>query len=400
MDPVLTVVAAASLALCVYTYIAYPTVLWVWGRFRPHAAPAAKEPEGWPFISISLPAHNEEATIGGAIESLLAADYPSDRRQIVVISDASTDRTDSIVRTYVDGDRGVEFLRLPERGGKTAAENAARFLLRGAIVINTDASARVHSQALKHLVAGLRDPSIGVASARDVSVRPAGDAVSAGEASYVGYEMWVRGLETRVFGIVGASGCCYAIRTFLHRLDVSEALSRDFAAALLAREHGLRAVSVPEAICYVPPVSSLPSEYRRKVRTIDRGLATLWNRRRLLNPVRYGVFAWMLFSHKLCRWLVPWALLGAGVALGVLSVEHGWARWTAGVASVGVLICGAGWVWPAGRPMPRLVAVPAFVVGGLAATLQAWIKGLYGNGAPIWEPSRREPVDRSITLGP
>src|SRR5256886_12729222 len=72
--------------------------------------------------------------------TLFRSDYPADRRQILVVSDASTDRTDAIVREYTG--RGVELLRLPRRGGKTAAENAALPLLRGDIIVTTDASAR------------------------------------------------------------------------------------------------------------------------------------------------------------------------------------------------------------------------------------------------------------------
>src|SRR5207245_7881979 len=108
---------------------------------------------------------------------------------------------------------------------------------------------------------------------------------------------------------VRASVCRYQIRSELHMGRVPEDLSRDFAAALTAREHGRRAVSVPAALCLVPRGASLRQEYRRKVRTITRGLATLTHKRALLNPLRYGVFAWMLFSHKVCRWLVP----GAGL---------------------------------------------------------------------------------------
>src|SRR5439155_25391253 len=102
-------------------------------------------------------------------------------------------------------DRGVELLRLPERRGKTAAENAARAHLRGTIIVNTDASVRIALQALKTLVAAFADPTVGVASGRDVSVARVGAEANAGESTYVGYEMWVRDLETRVSGIVGAS---------------------------------------------------------------------------------------------------------------------------------------------------------------------------------------------------
>ena len=86
------------------------------------------------------------------------------------------------------------------------------------------------------------------------------------------YEMQLRAMETRAGGIVGASGSGYAIRTSLHLIPIREDLSRDFSAALTARLHGFRAVSVDQALCAVPRTASLSREYRRKVRTICRGI--------------------------------------------------------------------------------------------------------------------------------
>ncbi len=395
MDLALSLVFAASLALCVYTYVGYPVLLRLWSIFR--ASPRVPAgPDDWALLSVSLPVYNEQAAIRGAIESVLAADYPPERREIVVTSDASTDRTDAIVAEYAD--RGVVLLRLPVRAGKTAAENAARSRLWGEVVINMDASVRLHPQALRRLVAWFRDPSVGVVSAREVNVAQPSAHAFPGEASYVQYDLWLRDLETRVWGIIGAGGCCYAARAEVQDEDLPAALSRDFAAALFARERGLRAVSARDAICFVPCVSSLRHEYRRKVRTVARGLRTLLYMRHLLNPARHGAFAWMLFSHKLCRWLVPWALVAAALALGGLSWADAWAEWAGGLALLGCLLGAVGWLWPAGRAMPRVVAVAAFVMGGVVAALHAWVRALSGVRTPFWEPSRREPVNGSVLL--
>jgi cellulose synthase/poly-beta-1,6-N-acetylglucosamine synthase-like glycosyltransferase len=372
-----------ALLVPTYAYVVYPLVL----RFlaRP-ARPASASPE-WPEITIILPVHNEESVIAGTIEALLAADYPGDRRHILVVSDASTDGTEAIVRGFAD--RGVRILPLPERRGKTAAENAAAAEVRTEIVVNTDASVRVHPAALKPLVAALADPAVGIASGRDVSVAAPGSTANVAESGYVGYEMWVRDLETRAGGIVGASGCFFASRRELQRDAVPEELSRDFAAPLIAREHGFRAVSVPGAVCFVPRASSLRREYRRKVRTMSRGLQTLSYKRHLLNPFRYGRFAFMLTSHKLVRWLVPWGVL-AGVA-GVLLLAIGLPglRLLA-TAVVGLLAaCAiAGWTY-SGPRLPRIVAIPSYVVWGVAAGLHAWLTALRGRRTPIWEPTRR-----------
>jgi cellulose synthase/poly-beta-1,6-N-acetylglucosamine synthase-like glycosyltransferase len=370
----------------IYAYLGYPVLLRLVSLLRP-AKPRPADPEQWPSISISVPAYNEEASIRGTIESLLALDYPRERRQIVIISDASTDRTDEIVREYAD--HGVDLLRLGNRSGKTAAENAAASRLRGDIVVNTDATIRILPQSLKPLIRTFQDPSVGVASGRDLSVGDLNVVATSDESRYVGYEMWLRSLETSCGSIVGASGCYYAIRRELHQSLFPEALSRDFASALVAREHGFRAVSVDEAVCLVPRSVSLQREFHRKVRTMARGLETLWFKRQLLNPFRYGSFAWMLASHKLCRWLVflfaPLLLIG----LAMLSLRSPIAALLF-LAGLIVLVTGAiALRWPEGRPMPRLMGVCGFVVATHLAGLLAWGKALRGERNPIWEPTRR-----------
>jgi glycosyltransferase involved in cell wall biosynthesis len=388
-------VLAACAGFCAYTYAGYPWLLARLGkRRRPHPAPPVALEE-WPFISIVLPVFNEAASIAGTLEAILALDYPPDRREVLVISDHSDDGTDEIVRGF-EPRGGIRLLRLPGRAGKTAAENAAARHVRGSVVVGIDASVRPHPASLKLLVAALSDPAVGIASGCDISTAAGTTAPVAvetpevsGEQSYVGYEMRIRELETRLGGIVGASGCLYASRDVLYRREVPVALSRDFAAALHAREQGYAAVSVSDALCYVPRSSSFAAEYRRKVRTIERGLATLLHHRRLLDPLRYGTFSWMLASHKLCRWLTPWALLGALVAVAALSTRWAPGRWLAAVAGAGIALSGVACASSSARRAPGLAQL-AYAASGNVATLHAWVRLVLGRRRATWDPTRRQ----------
>jgi hypothetical protein len=167
------------LALLLYTYVGYPGVLLLVGAFR-RPSPAADWTE-WPAVSVSLPAYNEADAIGDTIRAWLAVDYPKDKLQIVVTSDASTDETDTIVRSFAEA--GVELLRLERRSGKTAAENEAAGRLTGEIIVNTDASVRVRPDSVKSLVRTFADPTVGVASGRDISVGSEETSANAGERS-------------------------------------------------------------------------------------------------------------------------------------------------------------------------------------------------------------------------
>lgn len=378
--------AASPAVMFAYAYVAYPLVLSVLARRKRTGMPQAAD-DAWPSVTITVPVYNEERNLAEVLDALLEQEYPAGKRHILVISDASTDRTDAIALSYAD--RGVELLRLPQRRGKTAAENAADAVVRGEIIVNTDATVRLLPASLKQLVRAFADSTVGVASGRDVSVGARGTEANRGESGYVGYEMWVRRLETRCGSIVGASGCFYATRRHLYDGSFPEGLSRDFASALIARRAGYRAVSVESALCMVPRTTSLRTEFRRKVRTMARGLQTLWHMRALMNPLRYGRFAFCLVSHKLCRWLVSLLLPVSVAGVFLLALTAPLAR----IVLVGLLLAAVLSVvalrWPERLRLPALLALPAFGFASFAAGFVAWVHALSGRRSAVWEPTRR-----------
>jgi cellulose synthase/poly-beta-1,6-N-acetylglucosamine synthase-like glycosyltransferase len=381
------VVLIAGLVVTVYGYAGYPMLLVLLRLVRRQPPVVTTQPAAWPRISITLPAYNAEQTLRPVLDGLVRLEYPRELRQILVVSDGSTDGTDALVAEYAH--LGVELLRHSPRVGKTELENFAMTALTGEIIVNTDASVALAPDAVWRLVAALADPGVGVSSGRDISVASVGSTGHGGEAAYVGYEMWVRDLETDVDGIVGSSGCLYAIRAELHRRKLSGHLARDFSSALWARLHGVRAVSVRDAICFVPRAASMRVEFNRKVRTMTRGLETLFYHGRLLNPFRYGIFSLLLWSHKLIRWLVPWALLACAIAIVPLAASAWWAKGGVIALLVGLALAAAGWWWPRQTHIPKVCSMAAYFASGTIAGLLAWSNALRGNRAALWNPTPR-----------
>jgi cellulose synthase/poly-beta-1,6-N-acetylglucosamine synthase-like glycosyltransferase len=385
---VIAALAAAPLVIAVYAYLGYPLILWIIASLR-RKQDLVRVNAPWPSVTITVPVYNAHTSIRSTLEHLLALDYPRDRLQILVISDASTDETDDVVRGFAA--RGVQLLRMPERRGKTAAENAALAASRGDILVNVDSTILIPPQSLKKLVRVFDDPTIGVASGRDVSVGSADNHRTIGESGYVGYEMWVRDLETQVGSIVGASGCFYACRRYVHGRALPSDLSWDFAAALVARKQGYRSVNVSAAVCLVPRSAQIRTELRRKVRTMARGLRTLFYHRALMNPVRYGGFALMLISHKLLRWL-PYVLAPiAYAALCVLAVDNVGARILLGIVTAGLLAGIAGIRHRHSTPA-RPIALAGFIVAVFCAGLLAWWEVVRQTQLATWEPTPRPGV--------
>lgn len=387
------VVGVALIALPVviggYAFAGYPAAIWLAARwFPPFRLPP--EPAEWPRVTVLIVAYNEVNRLPATLDRALAVDYPADRLDVLVVSDASTDGTDAFVAGY--GDPRVRLLRMPERRGKAAGENASGAHVTGEIVVSIDATILIPRASLKALVRAMLVPGVGLASGRDLSVGDEHREGTGAEAGYVGFEMWLRRQETRVSGIVGASGCFYATRRALHQEALPDDISRDFAAASVARRAGYRAVSVDEATCLVPRTTSLGNELRRKSRTMGRGLDTLWHLRGMMNPRRHGVFAVMMVSHKLLRWALFPAMLGWIVGPPFLYAAHPWALWLAEAMLAGLLLG----LWSArltsGRRLPLPLALPAYLFVSLVAGWQAWIHLLRNERSAIWEPTPRPRV--------
>jgi cellulose synthase/poly-beta-1,6-N-acetylglucosamine synthase-like glycosyltransferase len=376
-----------------FAFIGYPMILWLWSRFRPPTV-LPPEPAEWPELTVLIVAYNEERRLGRTLEHALAVDYPADRLNVLVVSDASTDGTDAMVTNF--GDPRVRLLRMAERAGKPAGENAAGPMLRGDLVVSIDASILIPRDSLKPLIRALLDPTVGLASGRDISVGDESREGNKTESSYVGLEMQLRALETRVHSIVGASGCFYANRRHLQQVQLPTGLARDFAAASVARSHGYRAVSVDAATCLVPRTPTLKAELRRKSRTMSRGLATLAYLRAMLNPFRYGSYAFMMASHKLVRWLLFPSLIGWILGPLLLVRTAPWALvLTAGMIA-GIVLARLVVTWPDGKRLPRVVALPGYVFISILAGWLAWWQLLTNQQQSMWEPTQRPSVEPPV----
>ena len=367
-------------ALVVYTYFGYPFVLWVFARVRSRGV---LKKEFYPSVSIIIAARNEADRIRQKIDHTLTLDYPVERREILVASDASDDATDEIVKEY--GARGVKLVRAPLRRGKESAQGLAISAATGDILVFTDAATILEPDALWRLMTNFADSTIGAVSTEDLIVDAHGNPTA--EGLYVRYEMWVRRLEGRFHSLVGLSGSCFAIRKELCS-DWSPVLASDFMGALRAARNGYRSISDPSALGRFVALASPQAEMRRKIRTFLRGITVLMANLDLLNPLRHGRFAFQLASHKLLRFVVPFLLLTILTTNAFLTSAPFYASVFG--AQVGLyLLAGAGGIV---RPLQRsrIVRTASFFVMVQWAMLRAWVKYALGQQQVTWEPSRRD----------
>jgi glycosyltransferase involved in cell wall biosynthesis len=295
-----------SLGALAWTHAGYPAAAAVAGRLRPKRV---RKDQITPSVTVIVPAYNEEAVIRRRLENLLALDYPADQLEIVVTSDASSDRTDEIVGEIAASESRVS-LRWRERAGKLPGLNRTVAESDSEIVAFTDANTTWAPDALAKLVRNFADDDIAYVCGRLTLLSPDG---ANREGIYWRYELWLRDSESRLGSITGGNGSIYAIR----RTDYAEApFGHDLSFPPLAVKRRRRAVYEPEAVAYEKPTPESGDEYRRKVRMLpwSWGFLLSGDSLRGVPPV----YALELVSHRHLRYAsgaLHVVLLGTNIAL-------------------------------------------------------------------------------------
>jgi cellulose synthase/poly-beta-1,6-N-acetylglucosamine synthase-like glycosyltransferase len=231
----------------------------------------------------------------------LSLDYPAERFEILVVSDASTDGTDAIVESF--SGRGIRLLRVPERRGKTMGLNAAMQRARGEIIVFSDANILYQKDVIRRLARNFADPSIGCVTGNSCYSDNVQTAAHVQENSYWQYEQTIRALESELGSTVGGDGAIFAIRRDLYT-PLSQDAINDLVIPLQIVARGYRAVFEAEAIGFEPSAGDFAGEFRRKRRIVNRSWRGVASVPQVLSPGAVGIFAWQVWSHKVLRWLI------------------------------------------------------------------------------------------------
>jgi len=368
-----------AVAFVVYAYAGYPLVLALVAAVRPRRLVKA---DVTPTVTHIITAHNEEKRLRAKIENALALDYPAGQLETLVASDCSTDATDEVARSFEP--KGVRLIRAGERRGKEHAQRLAIGAAGGEILVFSDVGTTLAVDGIRRVVQNFADPTVGCVSSVDRLLDRDGQV--SGEGAYVRYEMLLRRLETRASTVVGLSGSFFAARRALCQ-GWSTDVPSDFQMLLSTVRMGYRGVSDPDSIGYYPPIADESRERHRKIRTVVRGIAALMANRDLLDPRRHRFVAFQLWSHKICRWLVPFAMIVALVSNAALVRRPFYlALFALQLAFYGAACCGMSTSrLVRGRPF-RLAAF--FVIANLSI-VSAWYRYASGQRVVSWKPSDR-----------
>jgi cellulose synthase/poly-beta-1,6-N-acetylglucosamine synthase-like glycosyltransferase len=380
--------SAAALA---YTYAGYPLLLLLMSRLR---AREVRRAVFEPSVSVIVTAYNEERDLAAKLENTLALDYPRELLEIIVASDCSNDRTDEIALAF--SDRGVRLVRQSQRRGKTDAQNMAVTEARGEIILFSDATTLYEPNVLCVMMPSFADTTVGCVAGRLIYVDPAESRVGRGARSYWSYETFLKKHESRIFSLIGASGCLYAVRRSAYVPLYPEACS-DFIIATKMVEQNLRAVYEPAAVCTEETNRQSDKELKMRVRVIAQTFTDLWRHRAMMNPFRSGFYAVQLLSHKVMRYAVPYFLIAILITSGILA-QSSLLYLTLFIAQLACYMAAVGsWIFERAGVHSRLLALPQYFALSNLAALIAFYQFLRGERYAHWETSRETAPTRSAT---
>ena len=293
-----------ALLFVVYTYLGYPLIAAGMARWRPRRW--HRDPEAKFAVSLIMPVHNGAAIIEAKMRHLLALDAAI-VRQIIVVSDGSTDGTAAMLEEFTDP--RLKILQLTEQVGKAQALNQALLKAVCELVVFVDIRPRLEDGALRSMISNFADREVGCVAGE--LIVQSGDAHDAAASSMGGaywkYEQWIRTSEANWASPVGVYGGFYAVRRRLSRSFPPGLILDDMFQPLTVIRQGYRSVLDRSAVVVDTWPASARGEFQRKVRTLAGNFQLVVAAPWVLtnsNPVRF-----QLVSHKLFRLLVPYALM-------------------------------------------------------------------------------------------
>ncbi len=367
-----------SVAWLFYIYAGYPPLLWVMGSMR--KVRFLRDAEYRPAVSVLISARNEEKDIGWKVAETLAWNYPRERLEVLVASDASKDRTEEILRAI--SDPRFRWLANHRRLGKNISLVRLAEIASGELLFFTDANSHITENSLTAIARHFADPKVGcVTSCERPESGEFDGGMSRGEGFYQRYESWINSLENRIGSVLTCDGSIFCIRRNLFT-TLDPDLANDLELPLRIGAAGFATLFEVSAFSTERATSSAGEEFDRRRRICAQGFLAAWR----LKGILRGVRVWQFASRKLLRWLalIP-ILLAAASSAYLAGRSHLFAFFLIPQIAFGALAL-AGWGSNAmGRRSNTLTSLPFFFLLIHVAALLGIVQTCFGRRFALWE---------------
>ncbi len=263
-------------------------------------------------VSVGVMAHNEEANIGKLLDALLNQHlHEVEISEIIVVASGCTDRTEDIVREYMQKDPRIKLLVQKRREGKTSAINLFLKHAKEDICVIESGDTLPKEDAIEKLVRVFRDPKVGMTGAHKVPVNTP-DHI-AGLLTHLRLR-----LEHQLCLEIPRLGELIAFRKVFDHIPPDVSMDEAFVEALVV-QRGLQVRYAPDAIVY----NTGPTSIRDFVKQRRRNHAG-----HLYLKHKYGYKVSSLQNSRVLKIALKeiWGAIRFIYMLGLLAVLEGWAR--------------------------------------------------------------------------
>ena len=223
-----------------------------------------------------------------------------------VVSDGSTDSTNSICNNYIDN---PQFIFSPfTRSGKSQSINKIIRNVECDIIIFSDANVEYTESTIINLLKPYTDPNIGFTCGKVIYNNPEEVISGKGESFYWKYENFLKKQESKIGYIAGATGAVYSIKRKLFLPLKNNCINDDFTISMNVIKQGFKSKYVEDAIVYESVAPTIEEEFKRHIRDATGHYLSLMHLTTLLNPF-LGRSSFVFWSHRVLRWLVPMILI-------------------------------------------------------------------------------------------
>jgi len=278
-----------------------------------------KNYDNLPSVTILVVAHDEEKVIQKKLNNLAKLSYPKDRMKVVVSSDNSTDKTNAIVKRFINKNPRFDIVlyEVKERKGKTNAQNEAQKLVETEFLVMTDANSLFKEDAVIELMSAFTSDDIAYVCGRLVYINGQKNLTAELEANYWDLEMKTRKIESDFQTITAGNGAIYAVRNEEY-IDINLLESHDSVLPYKFAIYKKKALFNEKALAFEKAGENIKDEFKRKVRMRRMALTSSMIRLKPLNIFKYRWFTYFYIGHRYLRdilWLSHALLLISNIYL-------------------------------------------------------------------------------------
>lgn len=289
-----------------YAYLGYGLLVYSLNKLSSNKLPHNPIDFELPTVTMLIAAYNEKAYLYEKVLNSLNQDYPAHRLEVLVVSDGSTDGSESI--SYAD--KRVRTYHEAQRNGKMAAIDRIMPYVTTDIVVFTDANALLNSTAIKDMALHFSAAKVGVVAGEKRIVKQDGAVAEKGEGAYWKYESFLKKQDAKYYSTIGAAGELFAIRRDLYQSLERDTLLDDFMLSMKICENGYTIAYEPKAYAMESSSANSKEELKRKIRIAAGGIQSITRLRKLANPLNNPKLTFQYISHRVLRWtIVPWFLI-------------------------------------------------------------------------------------------